>query len=72
MDKTNRISLPEDPREALCAIADFLNKNMKFEGHRYPENADKRSFAGYWQSVDFFYNLKSIAYYAEKYGSSST
>ena len=67
MKKENHITLPDDPIEALHVISSFINKNMELKGHRYPDGADKKSFVGYWQDVNFFYNLKAIAHYAGEY-----
>ncbi len=63
---------PEDPVAALRKIAEFLDENMDLKGHRYPDDADKRSFTGYWQSVSFFYGLQAIQHYARSYQSSSS
>jgi len=72
MEKTKHFILPNDPVEALHKIADFLDENMKLKGCRYPDNSDKKSFIGYWQPIEFFYDLQAIAHYARKFESSAS
>lgn len=66
------IWLSDDPAKALLEIAEFID-SMELTGHRYPDGADKRAFAGYWQPVIFFYSLQGIAHEARRVaGQSST
>lgn len=62
----SKLKLPNNPYEALAKIADFLDSAQYDDDHMFPPDANKREFTGYWQSVDFFYDLQGHAYEARR------
>ncbi len=71
MGKLKQISLSDEPNKALIELANFID-TMNLPGHQYPDGADKREFTGYWQPIEYFYELQGYASEARRVANHSS
>ena len=58
--------LPDDPREALLAIAEYINQMKTTAENRIPAGGDPRASLGYWHSHEYLHGLLGLACEAER------
>ena len=60
--------LPDDPRAALLALAEYINEMKLTDKNRVPAGGDPRGCLGFWLSCGYLHGLLGLACEAERVG----
>ena len=59
-------TLPDDPRAALKALAEYINGMKLTEENTVPAGGNPRGCLGFWLSCTYLQNLRGLASEAER------